>query len=408
MRRRRRRGRQYSEARACHPVALRNIEWGGVNRLKFGKFFTTYIHYSPPIYSLRYSGALNGPHGLLPMTLRHGLTPLWAAVAGAPTSCAAALLALDGAGPADLAALPKGDSLPTRARKNLDAAFRVLEIGAYAERVEERPETQVVVPQSAEKRQRTPPKEVLDERATLGVDVTKALRTHVAELQRWARESAHVDAPETALRAVCSHGCPETGAKLLLPNGTDPCVAAALVRAVVVSGGGVFAYAVAAGPLTELLRNQRAAAPRDLIAALETLADTHPRAALALFDAASDRAAAPTAEALSRVAGRLQACVAKDALVNMSDAKWGEHGVRVVEALVAKARGTEDIAECVVRGLEQNVGGLEKSLRFGKLLLAAVRDVRGVKEQYAAVIRNIAVQSSVFLAKRAVAMLPKE
>lgn len=367
------------------------------------------------------------------MSLCHGLSPLWVAVATAPTPAAAVLIALNQAGPEDLAVPPSGDALSKRAKRNLNAALRVLEIGPFAEphapsdedttnpaldaRRTGMDEVKGAAPLTGSTMKRARVLSPQDDtqgdsqNADTGGDtraLDAALRAHAATLRRWAGESAHAEAPEAALRAVCAHVPADAAASALLPAGTGAVTAAALVRAVVAGGGGVFAHALAAGPLARLLRAQSAAVPRDLVTALEALADAHPRAALALFAAAHNRAAAPAAEALSRVAARLSAPVSRDALVAMADAVWGEHGVRVVEALVAKCRSSEDIAECLVKGLERNVTGLEKSLRFGKLLLAAVRDVPGVKEQYGAVIRNVAAQSTVFLAKRAVALLPKE
>jgi len=108
-----------------------------------------------------------------------------------------------------------------------------------------------------------------------------------------------------------------------------------------------------------------------------------------------------------RIAGKLPAASAFGALqLICSAAKWGEPDVRLAEALIAKCRDENGLASVIVGGLERHVGGLGKSLRFGKLLLTVVKDVANVKENYGGVIRNVAGQSSVFLAKRAILLLP--
>ncbi len=350
------------------------------------------------------------------MSIIHGLSPFWAAVASAPTSAAAVTCAVKRVRPHDMARVPRDiEGLPARARLNVDAALRVLEIGPYAEtpptptatvnakpaedRSVRRRITHIITPAQSQSndaemaRPPSPPKQKPTD--------DPALRNHVANLRRWAAESAHTAPPTAAIRAVCA--VPDI-APLLLPASTSAAAAAALVSATAEHGGALFAASMCA-PLSALLRALSAPAPRDLLGALERLAALHPGSALALFHAPG---AFPAAEALARVAAHLPPRDAAAALAQLCDAgAWGEPDVKLVDAVLARCKSDPGVGDTLVAGLERHVGELEKSIRFGKLLLTAVRDVDGVKDRHAAVIRNVASRSTVFLAKRAAKLLPE-
>lgn len=320
--------------------------------------------------------------------------------------------------PYEAARVPRNiESLPKRAQQNIDAVLRVLEIGPYAEtpslpspkqkqqqtsRKRQRRITHILTPDDSESQcdaeMTSPPKQEVPK--TKSSD-DSALRNHVATLRRWASESTHTEPPTEAIRSICA--VPSI-APALLPASTSTAAAAALVSATAEHGGALFAKAMCA-PLSTLLRELAAPATRDLLAALEKLASLHPSSALELFHAPSTF---PAAEALVRVAAHLPSRDAAAALQQLCDApKWGEPDVKLVDAVLAKCKNEATVVDTIVTGLERHVGQLEKSIRFGKLLLSAVRDVNGVKERHAAVVRNVASRSKVFLAKRAAALLPE-
>ncbi|CDF34633.1 unnamed protein product [Chondrus crispus] len=141
--------------------------------------------------------------------------------------------------------------------------------------------------------------------------------------------------------------------------------------------------------------------------ALVAFAERHWRVAVRLYRVCAEESpvSGAVAEVLVRTAPVVAPAGALKGLRAWCEATWGEDGIRVVEALLGKCKNEEDAARLVVLALEKNVVGLEKSVRFGKLLFTVVRDLPGVADNFREQMESICSRSNVFLAKRALTVL---
>jgi Fanconi Anaemia group E protein FANCE len=233
---------------------------------------------------------------------------------------------------------------------------------------------------------------------------------HAASLVHWSRHSPHTAPPPAAITAVLSAAEPTSILRATIPAELPVEAASALLTAIVARCGARVASALAETVVLTRISTLTAPAPRDLMKALVGLAEAHWRAAVPLYSLLSSETEAstvsgPTAEVLVRIAGVLDPRGAKEALLTCCSALWGEEGVRVVEALLSKCKSEVGVAAAIVAGLELNVRGMEKSLRFGKLLHVCVKDVPEIATAHADIVRRVASKSTVYLAKRAIALL---
>lgn len=252
--------------------------------------------------------------------------------------------------------------------------------------------------------------------AAAAADADKAAAPTAAEvdaalaLRRWATEAPHTPAPAAALARFSAAESATAVMRVAFPDDLPSQAAAALLAAVAAACGARTAAAAGASVVAPRLRALTAPAPRDMMAAVVAFADAHWRAAVPLFSmlgapSAADAASGPAAEVLVRVAGALSAESAREALVLGCEGLWREEAVPVVEALLTKCSTEEGVADVLVPALERNIVGMESSIRFGKLLFVCTKNVPAIRSAHASNMRSIAGKSTVFLSKRALALL---
>jgi Fanconi Anaemia group E protein FANCE len=240
---------------------------------------------------------------------------------------------------------------------------------------------------------------------------TRAELAHSSTLVHWAQHSPHTATPPAALTAVLSTSEPAALLRATISAELPAEATAALITAIVTGCGARVASALTETVVLIRVAALSAPAPRDLMKSIVALAEAHWRAVMPLYSLLGNErvdtpVTGPTAEVLVRIAAVLDPQGAKEALLLCCSGMWREEGVRVIEALLAKCKSEPGVAAAVVAGLEQNVQGMEKSLRFGKLLHVCCKDIPDVSTTHADVMRSIASKSTVFLAKRAIALLP--
>jgi hypothetical protein len=248
--------------------------------------------------------------------------------------------------------------------------------------------------------------------AAEGGEPTAADMAAAAILLQWATGSPHAPVPQAELSVVLSATGPAPLLRAALPDTLSAEGTAVLLTVIVAGCGARVASALGEAVLLPRLAALAAPAPRDLMKAIVSFAEAHWRATLPLYSllgAAGDGqlVSGPAAEVLVRVAAVLTVQGAREALLVCCAGVWREEGVPVLEALLAKCKGEAGIAAALVSALERNVVGMEGSLRFGKLLFLCVKGVPEVCAQHSAGVRNAASKSTVFLAKRALALLER-
>lgn len=353
--------------------------------------------------------------------LTHGLSEQWARIARASTTSEA----IHVASLVDVLSLrlPDESRLSLRAKRNIHAVIRVYELDAEPYTDEPQPvstsheaPTPAVVNMSVipNEAHASPPRkrakqqaENVEELVSSQITILQALRPHVDAVRAWAAEAAHTTPPKEHISAIAKHGVSLT-MSAIFGNGLSLQMTAALVQPI--SEIGVrYVQSLVELVLKRCVNDLKTPAPREFMSAIVSVAERHWRAALKLFDLMREAVVSPpAAEVLVRVASVLQPQPARQALAVVVDGVWGEDGVRVVDTLVNVCKGEPRVATDIAKGLEKNVHGLEKSLRFGKLLLVAVRDVPNMAKEYPHIVRNVAAASKVFLAKRALSLLPKQ
>lgn len=301
--------------------------------------------------------------------------------------------------------------LSRRARRNLDAVRRSLGLGGArpsalgaalgrsAPRPRKRPRAASSSSSDGEGAPEAPPEPA----------ATPAELAHAATLHKWALQAPHTEPPRVALDAVLAAVHPACVLPIVLPDNAPAEAAAAVIASFTNCAGVTVVASLVQDVLVRRVSMLVAPAPRDVMQAVVALAERHWRAAIGLFELLAEgreKINGPIAEILVRVAAAVEIEGAVQALRTCCEGVWGEDGVRVVEALISRCKSEQHVAEIVVPGLERNVNGLEKSLRFGKLLLVVVKEVPQAAEKFTDVIRSVAGRSTVFLAKRAISLLP--
>jgi Fanconi Anaemia group E protein FANCE len=233
---------------------------------------------------------------------------------------------------------------------------------------------------------------------------------HILALKRWALTSPHTPAPSDALNAFGVAVEPSSLVIAAFPLDLPLEAVSALLKAIAPRCGARVAEVVTTSVVLQRISALSAPAPRDFMNSVTTLVESHWRAVLHLFEllgmeSAMKPISAPAAEVLVRIAANLGTEGAYEALVITCSGNWREEGVRVVEALLAKCKGEPGVAGPLVNAIERNIQGLEGSLRFGKLLLTAIKDVPDLATSHAEILRVVCSKSKVFLAKRALAAL---
>lgn len=240
--------------------------------------------------------------------------------------------------------------------------------------------------------------------------LSQADLTFVSALTDWARDSTHTEPPPSAIQTVASSVDPETLLPVAVPASLPTEVASTLILAIVPLCGARVASALVTKIILPRICALTTPAHRDFMKAIVSLAEAHWRACISLFcvlgqDCRDSGISGPVAEVLTRVSNSLNSEAAKQALIICSAGRWREDGVRVIEALLAKCKSEPSVGATLIKGLESNIHGMESSLRFGKLLFTAVKDVPDIAENHAETARSVASRSTVFLGKRAYALL---
>lgn len=231
------------------------------------------------------------------------------------------------------------------------------------------------------------------------------------QLSHWATSSPHAAPPKEAVQAISRSAHVPALLRIIAPHERLASLLAPVVSVFtesVASSSAIYVVEILVVPYVNELN---APAPRDVMQATLSFAERHWRAILSLFSHVCERQTpvnSAVAELLVRIAAVMPAQGAMLGFRAFSQIVWGEHGIRVVEALLMKSRTEKGIAGILVPALERNGPGSEKSVRFGKLLFSCVRDVPDIASTYKDAMESICSRSKVFLAKRALAMLHKK
>ncbi|CAN8062477.1 unnamed protein product [Agarophyton chilense] len=230
-----------------------------------------------------------------------------------------------------------------------------------------------------------------------------------AELIRnWALFSPHTEPSQVAIDVLL--GSAETSRILqyIVPNGSTPLMRAAVISCFTERIGSSAANVMMEETIIPYVQILKAPAPREVMTAVVNFCTFHWRAALGLYThiAHSDQKVnGAIAELLARVAAGISPEAALSALKEYSRCTWGEDGIRVIEALMAKSKDQPGVVSAIAPSLEKNVIGMEKSVRFGKLLFTMVKEFPVVENEYEQVLESVAARSKVFLAKRALSYM---
>ncbi|KAI0561045.1 hypothetical protein FGB62_94g054 [Gracilaria domingensis] len=223
-------------------------------------------------------------------------------------------------------------------------------------------------------------------------------------IRTWAGLSPHTDPPQEAVEVVLRSVEPRRVLRSIVSQDASPLIRAAVISSFTERIGTSFASAMMTEIIIPYLETLTAPAPREMMAAVVKFSAYHWRAAVALYAHFGDRDKlinGAVAELLARVAGGLTSEAALSSLKAYSKCIWGEDGIKVIEALMAKCKNQPGVLSAIVPSLEKNVIGMEKSVRFGKLLFTTVKDFPVVENEYEQVLESVAARSKVFLAKRA-------
>lgn len=229
-------------------------------------------------------------------------------------------------------------------------------------------------------------------------------------VRHWALEAPHTSPPSEASGTIrqSTFAC-----KLLtsiIKEEDAPTLRAAVIGAFSEGVGSSFANQVAKALVIPYFVTLKTPASREMMQAIVKFAELHWRASISLFDDQDTKGSinGAMAEVLVRVAAVMNTETAVQCLKAFCSRKWGEDGIRVVEALVAKCKEQEKVAALIVPSLERNVPGLEASVRFGKLLFTVTRDVPDIAMNHEQEMESILGRSKVFLAKRALKVLKEK
>lgn len=248
-----------------------------------------------------------------------------------------------------------------------------------------------------------------------GVDNQEAVKTPTTEesnaaetLKSWAISSSHTTPPADAVEIISRSGSVPALLSIIVPKDGLPDVLAPVISAFTENAGSAFASILMNSMVIPYTNNLKAPAPRDIMQALVSFSDRHWRVGVGFYEFFSEQETAVSgavAEIMVRTAAVITLDGAMQGLRTWCKATWGEDGIRVIEALLARCKTEAGVAGLVVPALERNVIGSEKSVRFGKLLFTVVRDLPGIAEDFGAPLESICSRSTVFLAKRALTLL---
>lgn len=265
-------------------------------------------------------------------------------------------------------------------------------------------------PERLSKRQRT---EVLSAKRSASVEPMPTAEEvkHAEKLNHWATTSPHIPPPSDSVRIISQSSSVPSLLQITAPPHAISNVLAAIVTVFTENAGSSFARHVVAVLVIPYVKELKAPAPRDVMQAIVSFFERHWRAILALYVYICDRDVpvnGAVAELLVRIAGVTPVQGAAESFRMICRSPWGEDGIRVVEALLLRCKAEKGIASSLVPALEKNVAGSERSVRFGKLLFTAVRDIPDIASTFRESMESICSRSKVFLSKRALTELRKK
>ena len=236
------------------------------------------------------------------------------------------------------------------------------------------------------------------------VEELKAAET----IRIWAQQYSHREAPRQAVSVVAKSPCTTQLLKTIVSSNASSTLRGTVIVAFSENGGSSVATALVTTLIVPYLNALKAPASRELMHATVKFAEVHWRPSLRLFqgyDSSKRRLNSPVAEVLVRVCGVLSGEGALRALSLFGQSHWGENGIRVVEALLGKCKESKEVEPILIAALQRNVVGLERSVRFGKLLFTVVTRFPDLSQENRHALMSISERSSAFLAKRAVTVL---
>lgn len=231
---------------------------------------------------------------------------------------------------------------------------------------------------------------------------------HAETLKQWASNSSHTAPPPEAVHAVSRCTAVETTLRLIVPENATSQLLGPVVRILTESIGTSFANHIVMILVEPYLKTLNAPAPRDIMDALVSFSKRHWRATLPLYDIFMQSGSSvngAVAEVLVRISTVLSTEGSLQAFQMCCRGLWGEDGVRVVEALLSKCKNSEGVATLLVAALQKNVIGSEKSVRFGKLLFTAAKDVPDIADEHTEAMEAVCSRCKAFLAKRALSLV---
>lgn len=233
-------------------------------------------------------------------------------------------------------------------------------------------------------------------------------RKSAERIKNWAQMSSHKTPPQEAMNIVSKSSNLSQILQLIVPHDASPLLRAAVISSFTEKLGTSMASLLMEATILPYVQELKAPAPREVMKSVVTFCSFHWRSAIMLFSyfaQDNQRVNGAIAELLSRVGSELEAEAALSAFKEYCTGVWGEDGIRVVEALLSRCKEQPDVLDILMPSLEKNVIGMEKSVRFGKLLFTIVKDLPVIENQYAQLFESVAERSKVFLAKRALSLL---
>lgn len=228
------------------------------------------------------------------------------------------------------------------------------------------------------------------------------------EVKKWALLSSHTDPPADAVAQVTRAANASKLLSIMMQSDASPTLRATIIATFSENVGSTFAGQLMKTLVIPYVSQLKAPASREIMQAIVSFCEMHWRAAVTLFQSfITDKNAVngAIAEVLVRVSAVITVEGGMQCLSAYCNSPWGEDGIRVVEALLTRCKDEQGIAAILIPSLERNVLGLEKSVRFGKLLFTTAKDVSGILGAYEETMESIATRSKVFLAKRALSLL---
>lgn len=231
---------------------------------------------------------------------------------------------------------------------------------------------------------------------------------HAEALKQWASNSPHTAPPSETVHAVSRCTAVESVLRVTVPEDATSQLLGPVIRVLTESIGTSFADHVIRILVEPYMKTLSAPAPRDVMDALVAFSKRHWRATLSLykiFMQSNSSVNGAVAEILVRISAVISIEGSLQAFQVCCKGLWGEDGVRVVESLLSRCRNSEGVTTLLVAALQRNVIGSEKSVRFGKLLFTAAKDVPGIADEHAEAMEAVCSRCKAFLAKRALSLI---